>query len=325
MKVLYVGLRDPRHSSAGGYDWITRYPGSKTLWDYQALFSFLKPNQRGKRINLFFQDLKARRMAKEYDIVHYFYGDNLKREFPPNRDYKVVATIHMDITKKKEMEGFVRILNSLDGVVTLSTSQKKTLEQLGVSSVFIPHGFNDPVFTTVDMGIDKRMINIVVSGSNYRDIETLHYAIDYCEKNRNDIRFHLLGQPSSIKDGLANKINAICYPRLDDDHYYSLMAACDFSFLPLTFATANNALLEAQFLGIKGILPQIEGISDYAAPAPLNYFYSSKKDLDSFFYSVEKNNVSEDLKDFSARFKWDAVYKQLLEYYNTLMNHNSLL
>lgn len=320
MKVLYVGLRDPRHSSAGGYDWITKCPNTDTLWDYQSPFSFIKPNQRGKRINLFFQDLKARRMAKRYDVLHYFYGDNLKLVFPKDRSYKVVATIHMDITKKKNVEGFIRILGSLDGVIVLSSSQKKTLEQFGVSSVFIPHGFNVPYYQPVEMGIDKTKINIVVSGSNYRDLDTLLYAIDFCARSRNDIRFHLLGQPSKIKDILAKKANVICYPRLEDDKYYSLIAACDYSFLPLTFATANNALLEAQFLGVKGILPQIEGISDYAAPAPLNLFYSSRNELDTVLSSIEKDDAIEELKTFSGRFKWEEVFKQLQEYYRTLAN-----
>ena len=320
MRILYVGLRDPHHSSAGGYDWITKCPGTETLWDYQAPFSFLKPNQRGKRINLFFQDLKARRMANEYEILHYFYGDTLKTKFPKHRDYKVVATIHMDITKKKEMNKFIGILNSMDGIITLSSSQQKTLDNLGVSSVFIPHGFNEPDYRQVEMDIESSKINIVISGSNYRDVDTMMYAIDFCEKNRPDIQFHLLGQPSVIKDVLNGKVNAICYPRLDDNHYFTMMSSCDYSFLPLTFATANNALLEAQFLGVKGIYPKIDGINDYAGLEPMNLFYKSREELENILVNIEKCTQLEDLKIFALQFKWENIYRQLEGYYKNLIN-----
>lgn len=318
MKVLYVGLRDPRHSSAGGYDWITRYPGSKTLWDYQALFSFLKPNQRGKRINLFFQDLKARRMAKEYDIVHYFYGDNLKREFPSKRNYKVVATVHMDVTKKHNKEKFLKILQSLDGVIVLSSSQKVFLEEMGIRAAFIPHGFNQPKFNKVDTGINNESINIVVSGSNYRDIDTLYNSISYCAQNRQDVFFHLLGQPGGVKEMFSPFNNVKCYPRLDDDLYYSVISDCDYSFLPLTFATANNALLEAQFLGVKSILPLISGIDDYAASAPLNYYYKAQDDLNKIFNNISKNKIDSRLSCYSEKFQWVNIYEQLQEYYECL-------
>lgn len=320
MKILYEGLRDPNHSSAGGYDWITHYPGAETLWDYQAPFSFIKPNQRGKRINLFFQDLKARKMAQDYDILHYFYGDNLRRSFHNNRNYKVVATIHMDINKKKNKSVFVDILKSLDGVITLSSSQQAHLQKIGISSVFIPHGFNKPIFNKQETGMDFSRINIVVSGSNYRDVEMLQAAIDYCEKNIKTVFFHLLGQPKGVKELLSNCSNALCYPRLDDDRYYSIIADCDYSFLPLTFATANNALLESQFLGVRSILPRITGIEDYAAPAPLNDYYGTWEELANILSNLTKQELDTEIQEYSEKFQWDNIYKQLERYYKTLSN-----
>lgn len=320
MKILYEGLRDPNHSSAGGYDWITHYPGAETLWDYQAPFSFIKPNQRGKRINLFFQDLKARKMAQDYDILHFFYGDNLRRSFHNNRNYKVVATIHMDINKKKNKSEFVDILKSLDGVITLSSCQQELLQNMGIPSVFIPHGFNKPIFNKKETGMDLDRINIVVSGSNYRDVETLQSAINYCENNINTVFFHLLGQPKGVKEMLSNCSNALCYPRLDDDWYYSIIADCDYCFLPLTFATANNALLEAQFLGVRSILPRIAGIEDYAGPPPLNDYYGTWEELSNILGNLRKQELNSDIQKYSERFQWENIYKQLERYYKTLLN-----
>ena len=320
MKILYEGLRDPNHSSAGGYDWITHYPGAATLWDYQAPFSFIKPNQRGKRINLFFQDLKARKMAKDYDVLHYFYGDNLRRAFPYKKSYRVVATIHMDVNKKKNKARFVDILKSLDGVIALSSCQQEILQNMGISSVFIPHGFNKPLFNKKETGMDFDRINIVVSGSNYRDVITLQCAIDYCIKNNINVFFHLLGQPKFVKDLLGQYTNARCYPRLDDDWYYSIIADCDYCFLPLTFATANNALLEAQFLGVRSILPRIAGIEDYAGPPPLNDYYGTWEELSNILGNLRKQELNSEIQKYSERFQWENIYKQLERYYKTLLN-----
>ncbi len=318
MNILFVGYRDPRHSSAGGYDGITKLPGSHTLWDKDVLFGSIPMHQRGKVINTFFLDLKARAVGGKYDVVHYFYGDMLLFPFNKNRNYKLVTTIHQDFFSRDKMPNlFLKTLKSLDGVITLSSEQQKELEGLNIKASFIPHGFNHPVFEKKAMDIDHNKINIVVLGSNYRDWDTLYRTIDYCAEENNNIMFHLLGQPKTVKDSLREKKNVICYPRLIDDDYYSLIAACDYSFLPLTFATANNALLEAEFLGVKSILPSISGISDYASE-DYNLFYSSPEQLYVLFKSLKKGNLCLELKEYAKRFLWENVFLQLNEYYKSL-------
>lgn len=319
MRILFIGHRDPLHSAAGGYDKIANCPGSDVLWDKDAPFGFIPMHKSGKIINTFFLDLKARMKMKRYDVVHYFYGDGLLLPFSKKRHTKVVATIHMDIKKRKRApKRFVKTLKSLDGVITLSKSQQKELEQLGIHSVFIPHGFDKPHFTYCDNKLDRTKINIVISGSNYRDFETMRAAISFCRKERRDIIFHLLGQPAKVKEELKGDENAICYPRLDDDHYYSLISDCDYNFLPLTFATANNALLEASFLGVRSILPNIEGILDYAAPAPMNMYYDTIKQVETIFKGLGKSDRSEELITYSEKFLWENIYPQLMLFYKSL-------
>lgn len=318
MNILFVGYRDPRHSSAGGYDGITKFPGSHTLWDKDVLLGSIPMHQRGKIINTFFLDLKARVVGKKYDVVHYFYGDMLLFPFSKNRNFKIVTTIHLNFNRRDKMPNmFLRTLKSLDGVITLSSQQQKELEGLNIKASFIPHGFNQPVFKKKAMAIDHSVINIVVSGSNYRDWDTLYKAIDYCAEEKNNIMFHLMGQPKAVKDSLCGKKNVICYPRLCDDDYYSLIAACDYNFLPLTFATANNALLEAEFLGVKSILPSISGISDYASE-DYNFYYSSSEQLYELFKSLKKGSLCSELKEYAQRFLWENVFLQLNDYYNSL-------
>lgn len=319
-KVLFVGYKDPLHSSAGGYDKITGLPNSFTLWDYQVLFGSIPMHKRGKVLNTTCLDLKARFIQKDYDIIHYFYGDMLWFPFW-NKKSKIVATLHLDIKlRQKWPEAFIKTLRSLDGLIVLSSNQKQEIESnFGIKAKFIPHGFSNPEFIYTPSQIDKNKINVVISGTNYRDTELMLDIISFCEERRDDIVFHLLGQSSSVKSMLKGKKNAICYQRLPDDEYYSIISDCDYSFLPLTFATANNALLEAEFLNTVGIYPNISGIKDYAAPEPYNIFYDSKDNLIYLFERLSHHRKECGLGIYARQFLWDNIYIQLLDYYNNVI------
>jgi len=318
-RILFVGYRDPYHSSAGGYDKITNYPGADVLLDIDVPFGFIPMHQRGKVINTICLDIIARSRKDKYDIIHYFYGDMLLFPFHKVGGGKVVATIHMDLNQRVKLANeFIKTLQSLDGVISLSSKQKEELKRFGINSTFIPHGFNEPIFIKKDMKLDKDKINIVISGSNYRDEETMLSAINYCKENKPEVYFHLLGQSTIVKNRLLGYINSHCYPRLSDDEYYSLMSSCDYNFLPLTFATANNALLEAEFLGLRSILPKIPGIEDYAASEPINIFYSSNEDIERLFDELKKEVESKELKDYARRFLWSNIYPQLEIFFNSL-------
>lgn len=318
MKILQVGHRDPNHSKFGGYDNISMMPGADNLWDYQALFGFLKPNRAGKRINLFFQQLKAIHKRNDYDVIHFYYGDWLRVRMPKKGKAAMVATVHMDIAPGVTHAGnFLSILRSMDGIVTLSSAQQRQLkDRYDIDSTFIPHGFNKPVFENVETDIDDDKVNIVISGTNYRDYDTMYDAIDYAAQHRKDIFFHLLGQSREVKERLADAKNAKCYPRLGDNEYYSLMQKCDYNLLPLTFATANNALLEAQALGVTSILPEISGIEDYAAKA--NIFYAGKEGLRDILSEIKKHGISKEITEHAKLFEWSNIYKQLQAYYKGL-------
>lgn len=320
MKILYVGYRDKNHSSAGGYDQIINNPGTAQLLGENVPFGFIPVGKRGKFLNLFFLNLYSRFLIKKYDVTHFFYGEMLKtyRRKPNN---KIVATIHMRIDKgNKKSKKLLSNLSKADGVISLSSMQAKVLrEEFGINAHFIPHGFNTPEFKYKNMITDNKKINIVVSGKNYRDTKTLYSIVEYCDIKRKDIIFHLLGQPIYVKDYLKAKSNVICYPRLNDDDYYSLIKDCDFNFLPLTYATANNALLEASFLGVKSIIPNIDGILDYAAPEPTSIFYSTNNDLINIFNSLQKKDYNEeDIISYARKFLWENVYNQLEKFYKTL-------
>lgn len=327
MKVLYSGYKDPNHSSAGGYDKIIGFPNSNYICDKNVPFGFIKVNQHGKSINLFFLDIATRFLRRKYDITHIFYGDNIIAPYKRLAKHKLVTTIHLDISKHKRLPKlFIRSLKGIDGVIVLSSLQEEQLTKMGIKAKFIPHGFSTPNFNYAKpisfrtLNLDEK-VNIAVSGTNYRDITTLIKSISYTERNVPNIMFHIMGQrDQQLIHKLESHNNVICYNRLSDDEYFSVLQSCDYTFLPLSFATANNALLEAQFLGTKSILPDIPGIQDYAAPYPMNVYYKDVNELISIFKNCIKSNKSESLIKYSQRFLWKNIYNELEKYYCDLLH-----
>ena len=320
MNILYVGHRDNNHSKYGGYDYIAKHPNTTYLKDTDAPFGFIPLFKPFKNLNLLFLDLAAKRQKNVFDIIHFFYGDYMFFSPPPaNSRAKFVSTIHL---KTSSMQTYkINMLKHYAGVVCLSRSEEQELVNLGINACFIPHGFNFPIFNKLSpekLDINNEKINIFYSGTNYRDFDTLKNILLYCTEKKYDYVFHVLGQTEVNKQVLKNYHNAVIYPRVDDDIYYSLLAECDYNFLPLTFATANNAMLESQALGITSIIPKISGITDYSDPDN-NIFYSNNDELFTIFDNLKKKSICKNLADYAKKFEWSNIYKLLDNFYSSLL------
>lgn len=339
MRILYVGLRNKSHSTVGGYDKICNMPYSSNISSNSFPFSniplgkldpgcccFIKRLLR--RVNISIPQVLSHLLRWKYDITHLYYAEFVIPFLPyfKNNKHKIVATIHLDIGSYRCPNRFLKFFKRLDGLIVLSSQQSIMLnEKYGLKTTFIPHGFSKPVYSfkePVDRKgqfVDRTKVNLFVAGSNYRDIQLLKDVVFYSMGKELPICFHLVGMNSKIKDDFFNCSNVRIYNRLDDDKYFSLLSICDYNFLPLLFATANNVLLEAQFSSKRSILPRIGGVLDYAAPEPLNMFYESTDDLIILLSSLAKEKSSNpDFELFVKRFEWNTIYNQLLEYYQSL-------
>jgi glycosyltransferase involved in cell wall biosynthesis len=288
-----------------------------------------------KLISLFLLDIRAHvLLAVKYDVLHYAYTED--QYFPlriiKNRK-KVIGTVHLDPVFVENYhslgrnKNYLRFISNFDLLITLSSEMAMLFNtRYDVKTKFIPHGFSKPSFIKVryydrdGKTIDKSKINIFFSGTNYRDYDTLMYVIE--NVSNMEIYFHIVGQSNAIKKkekGLEKKYkNASVYNRLTDDEYYSVLNDCDYNFLPLTFAAANNVLLEVQAFGLISILPNITGICDYAAPDPLNIFYNNKDEALKIFNLLQKAEHDSRIIEFSHQFDWENIYKRLDEVYNSL-------
>lgn len=339
MNILFVGLRNKKHSSAGGYDRIVNMPNTSTILSEQFPFSNIPLGYIGKgfktyilrilrRFNICIPYFLSYIYRYKYDVTHLFYGEFVIPFIPylKSKKHKVVATIHLDIETYRFPKVYIWFFKQLDGIIVLSTNQVRILkEKYGLNSTYIPHGFSRPIYKerkAYDINgssLEDNCINIFVGGSNYRDFDLLHEVLRYSIKNRLNIKYHLVGVKQILKNEFISYSNTLVYNRLTDDEYFTLLNHCDYNFLPVSFATANNVLLEAQFCSVSSILPDIQGITDYAAPSPLNIFYQSKEELFSILSMLSRPKLyNSEFKDFAQQFEWNNIYKLLNKYYESL-------
>lgn len=324
MKVLFIGNEIMSHTSSGGYIHIKNFPKADFLDVASICPIFWKIGKPFKFLNYILAVRKACKLSQEYDIIHSIYEDNYYFPLFYKCKCKSVGTVHLDITGNyNPIRKFIlnKVLQKLDYIIALSNEQKIKMKNLGYDCDFIPHGFIKPKFAPVDLDLcnvpfDTSKINLFFSGNTYRDLDTLEMAISETQ-DRMDIKFHVLSQKGESKHRFMRYKNAITYERMDDNVYYTLLSKCDYNFLPLTFATANNTLLEAQFLGITSILPALGGITDYASRD--NLFYRSTDELRDILRNLKKASPSSQIMQHAEQYHWKNIYLQLEKVYERVL------
>lgn len=320
MKILYLGNEISTHTKFGGYSHIKDYPNADYLDISKICPRFWNFGKPLKFINYILAVRKACKLSKKYDVIHSIYEDNYYFPLFWKCRCKSVGTVHLDITGVyNPLRKFLlsKMLKKLDLLIVLSSEQEAKMKSLGYNCAFIPHGFIKPKFNPInfasrDIIFDECKINIFFSGNTYRDLDTLAKTMAEMQK-REDIVFHVLSQKGENKNRFLKYKNAVVYDRVDDDTYFTVLSKCDYNFLPLTFATANNTLLESQFMGITSILPKLGGIMDYASTA--NLFYNSFDELLHLFNDLRKNTQSSKILKDAEKYDWNYIYNQLEQVY----------
>jgi glycosyltransferase involved in cell wall biosynthesis len=133
--------------------------------------------------------------------------------------------------------------------------------------VFAPHGLpvSDNAQIEVDFDLVKRrrqLNRIIVVGDNYRDLDMLSRIVS--ARGERSVSIHLLGFSKQAKSRFLNLPGVVVVERLSAADFNEYIVESFTLLLPLTFATANNALLEAHVAGIPSICSRIDGVSDYA-------------------------------------------------------------
>lgn len=333
-KIVIAGHHCGNLSESAGFEQVTKFLPYDVVDANQFWFANAEFGTISKKINLSTYELYLRSIVKKYDLIHYLLPEvHLTFSMPSVERPITVGTIHLplDVFHKENLAQAGRVMqirkkafDRFDSIVTVTRANENEIKKLfpHADVKFIPHGVYDYSSFYNEKIEENGELNIITAGTNFRDIELYKSITSYARQNKPNWKFHLLGG-GKWKTELKDTKNITIHPYMDEKAYLSLFAKSDIHFLPLTFATANNALLEAHSVGTPTVVSDLESVKDYSL-STTRYF----KNLDSLIFEfntienlglISRNQIKSKTLEESSRFHWKQIAAELDTYYHYLL------
>ena len=329
--ILYCGFRWQVHDETSGYQHVVPegcdYVDGGNLFGGKAPFRSIR-----NRINLVLTDLVTCIRGLFYKKVFMFHPEHTVYFSPALlhvAGVKVIYAVHMDdaywfgptsnlIMRLKRWQ-----MQFVSHFVLMSRVQMRPFEARFKERIsFIPHGVwcsrvRRPLLQ------NNASTRFLVIGNSYRDYELLKQVCMHFLTACPEVTFHFVGLDRAKLTSLALMPNVTVHPRLASDDYYRLMASCELIFLPLTYASANNALLQGLAMGIPVICNSVEGVVDYLPDR--GYLASTPQELEIFYRKrlttskAERSAEAAALCDYTRRnFDWKIIHERVNALCNSL-------
>jgi len=254
-----------------------------------------------------------------YDCVVIFYPENSIYVSPfilKQFQVKIVYVVHLDDFYWFEWNDsiFLRLkrwnMKFVDHFIVLSANQLRSFSVRFPGKVtLIPHG------VWCDELPNERATpspSIVIVGKNYRDYEFMNAVIARCHDILPEIVFDLVGVDGTKLQLESRGSNVRLHGRLSSQSYRALLRNCQCVFLPLTFATANNALLEGLSLGVPVLCSDVSGVRDYICDK--SYLVHDVEEVVNFVLCRRLMSADEHIAEASkllehckANFSWPII------------------
>jgi glycosyltransferase involved in cell wall biosynthesis len=334
--VILLSKRWQHHTSSGGYDRLADFLSHPVIQRKPLTrLGRLERRVAGRwwapppmLVDYGYADVAAERRAfasawlNRARVVHVLYGDEqldlllrLRRWLPA----KLVATFHLPwFRSRQRFEAQRELLSrSVDHFIAVSSDLATDLAAMfGEHRVsFVPHGIDTEVFRPTLCSRQDGPLRLLTVGFHMRDLELVHRVADKSAHAGLPVRFQFVG-PSHIAPAFIGCDNVEVFSDIDESTLIRMYQDADAALLPVTAATANNALLEAIACGTPVISTDVGGIRDYLDDRA--GWLLPKGDCAALMELVDRLNASPDLcslKKSSARelaetFAWPRVAAQ---------------
>lgn len=293
-----------------------RAPKKDYFFLKRLIFSY-RAKQKSKKLNI--------------DIIHILYTDC--GFFFNNKD-SFVNTLHLAPGIKKTNSILEKIYLILRFFIIDSTVIKRSKKTVTVSKnlisfakkysnevIYIPHGIDTNFWKNDIMDKINNYYNydkiVLCVGSHGLDYESFENSVIHFPQ----YQFIFVGKnyPNVAVNNLIIKSN------ISDDELKHLYSIADIFYRPITFATANNSILEAMAMGKKIVTLETEGISDYLNE-DLAYLSKSKEDYNNLILkALNDNNKKSDAaqKEVRLKFSWEGVAINLTNFYTLIINEKN--
>ncbi|MBO0681411.1 glycosyltransferase family 4 protein [Mycolicibacterium sp. S2-37] len=327
-RVLYSGFHYLHHNPGSGYDQVVPDP-RHYVSGAKLPFADRLESTRPRHLNFLLMDLLTLLRGLRYDTIHYFNPEAtayLSPRILRALGKRIVYTVHLadsewlGPTRSVHHRIKQRSLRAAHAIAVLSSQQRDVFRRAFPDKDvnFVPHGFTfenrAPSMELFELRT-RGQRRLVMVGANYRDIDMLEHIVT--QRGSRDVRIDLVGMDEAARRRLEHHPGVVCHPRLDADTYDRLLSESFALLLPLTFATANNALLEAYTRYLPAFLSRIDGVTDYAADGDRSLFSSadefwSKYDALAALDPRQLREYCIGLHDAARdRFSWPRIRSEL--------------
>jgi glycosyltransferase involved in cell wall biosynthesis len=188
---------------------------------------------------------------------------------------------------------------------------------------FVPLGV-DTDFYTPPTSNDKRDPDLCVFvGENYRDFPTLRGVIELVSYRRPNTKFVGVTLPRAFPL-IGSHPNLHLHSGVNESELLELYRSAALMIMPLTDATANNAILESMACGLPLVVSDVGAIRDYVSSGcatlvpPCDSIVMTEAVLKLLNCPAERMRMSEQARGQAIKFSWPNVINQLWSVYEAV-------